>query len=107
DILESGFGLHDTVFNGDADPALEEEVMQRTPGFATFNAFSWPVLDGRPLAFVGHADEKATWKDPAAADTIRKMFLDQYKEVVKGRTSYAIVFREIDGPRYVAIPDFD
>jgi uncharacterized protein CbrC (UPF0167 family) len=107
DALKRDFSLHDSGFEDDVDEALDQEVMQRTPGFASFNAFTWPVLDGMPLAFFGHADEAMVWADPAAAEAVRKLYLDAYDEVLEGPTPYAIVFRQVDGPRYVAILDLD
>lgn len=107
-FLEGDFGLHDADFDEDVDEALDAEVMQRTPGFSTFNAFTWPVLDGKPLVYVGHGDEDETWENPAAAAAIRKLYKDEGDPIPdEGTTPYAIVFRELDGPRYVAIMDLD
>jgi uncharacterized protein len=106
-FLDGAFSLHDADFGDDADEALAEEVMQRTPGFATFNAFEWPVLDAKPLAFFGHAEEDLVWTTPEAAEAVRKLYRDEQDEELKGRTPYAVVFRQVDGPRHVAILDFD
>jgi uncharacterized protein CbrC (UPF0167 family) len=105
-FLKGEHGLHDAEFDGDADDDLANEVMQRTPGFSTFNAFEWPVIDGTPMAYVGHGDEDGTWETPAAADAIRKLYEDE-GDPVEGTTPYAIVFRELDGPRHIAIMDLD
>jgi uncharacterized protein CbrC (UPF0167 family) len=98
--------MHDADFAEHADDALGEEVMQRTPGFSTFNAFEWPVLDGQPMVYVGHGDEPGTWKNAAAAEAIRQLYEDE-GDPLEGTTPYAIVFRELDGTRHVAIMDLD
>jgi uncharacterized protein CbrC (UPF0167 family) len=106
--LEHDFSLHDADFADDVDEALDDEVMQRTPGFSTFNPFTWPVMDGKPMAFVGHGDEDATWDDPAAAEAVRRLYAGRGEPMKAGETTpYAIVFREVDGDRHVAIVDFD
>lgn len=104
--LDHDFQMHDAELGGDTTGDLADEVMQRTPGFSTFNAFAWPVLDGKPLAYVGHGDEDALWDDPAAVDAIRAMY-EESGETLEGRTPYALVFREVDGDRYLAIIDLD
>jgi uncharacterized protein CbrC (UPF0167 family) len=106
-FLEGSFGLHDADFHDDVDDDLAEEVMQRTPGFVTFNAFEWPVRDGKPLAFFGHAEEDIVWTTPEAAEAVRKLYRDEQDEELEGRTSYAVVFKEVGGPRYVAALDLD
>jgi uncharacterized protein CbrC (UPF0167 family) len=105
-FLDRRFGLHDSDLQDEVDEALEREVMQRTPGFSTFNAFTWPVLDGKPMVYVGHGDEDETWENPAAAAAIRKLYEDE-GDPVEETTPYALVFRELDGPRHVAILDLD
>jgi uncharacterized protein CbrC (UPF0167 family) len=105
--LEGDYQLHDADFDDDVDEALADEVMQRTPGFETFNAFTWPVLNGKPLVYVGHGDEEATWKNPDAAAAIRKLYEDEFEEELDGPTPYALVFKEVDGSRHVAIADLD
>jgi uncharacterized protein len=98
--------MHDADFDDEPKDALADEVMQRTPGFSTFNSFPWPVRKGKPMVFVGHGDEAATWNNPAAADAIRKLYKDE-GDPLDGRTPYAIVFKELDGKRHVAIVDLD
>ncbi len=105
--LDGDFQLHDADMEDEIEDAVSEEVMQKTPGFSTFNAFTWPVLDGKPLAYVGHGDEDATWDDPAAVAAVKKLYADVYGETLDGPTPYALVFREVDGPRHVAILDLD
>lgn len=102
------YQLHDSDFDGDVDEALAEEVMQRTPGFATYNAFQWPVLDGKPMVYIGHGDEDATWANNDAAEAIRKVWADRGHPLKPGqKTPYGLVFRELDGARYTAIIDLD
>ena len=98
--------MHDADFTEDIADVLAEEVMQRTPGFSTFNAFEWPASRGKPMAYIGHGDEAATWENPAAARAIRKLYADE-GDPLEGTTPYALVFREIDGTRHVAIMDHD
>jgi uncharacterized protein CbrC (UPF0167 family) len=102
----AGFGFHDTDLTG-ADPALADEVMEATPGFATFNPFSWPVLEGKPLAFLGYGDEPGMWSNLDARAAMVRAFREVLNDDLKGPTSYALVFREIDGPRYVVEIDLD
>jgi hypothetical protein len=56
--------------------------------------------------YVGHGDEAATWENPAAAKAIRKRYADE-GDPLAGATPYALVFREVDGTRHVAIMDLD
>jgi uncharacterized protein CbrC (UPF0167 family) len=105
-FLDGKHSMHDADFNGQVDDDLADEVMQQTPGFSTFNAFEWPVLNGKPMVYVGHGDEDEIWDDPAAAAAIRKLYKDEGLPV-DGTTPYAIVFRELDGTRHVAIRDLD
>jgi uncharacterized protein CbrC (UPF0167 family) len=106
EFLDGEHGMHDAEFGGEVDDELADEVMQRTPGFSTFNGFEWPVLGGKPMVFVGHGDEGDTWENPAAAAAIRKLYEDE-GDPVDGTTPYAIVFKELDGSRHVAIMDLD
>lgn len=92
----------DTRLEG-AAPALRAEVLQRTPGFPVFNPFDWPVLDGAPLAFIGYGDEPAVWNDAEARAAINAAF----EEEAVAPAPYALVFKELDGPRYVAVVDLD
>ncbi len=101
-FIEDGFSFHDTQLEG-ADPDLEAEVLEATPGFATFNPFDWPVLDGKPLAFIGYGDEPALWAIPGVRTAISEAFEDD----IDKPTPYALVFKELDGTRYAAAMDFD
>jgi uncharacterized protein CbrC (UPF0167 family) len=105
--IKSRVSLHDADLDGDVDADLETEVMQRTPGFATFNAFQWPVLRGKPLAYVGHGEEESTWQNRDAAAAIRKLYARERGEKLEGTTPYALVFKELKGGKHVAIVDLD
>jgi uncharacterized protein len=99
------FSLHDGEME-DADPTLAQEVLQRTPGIASFNPFTWPTLDRKPLAFVGHGDAPETVAIPEARAAIAAAFAEIDWEPAE-ESPYALVFREIDGPRYRAVIDLD
>ena len=99
------FQLNEDVEDG-ADPALEEEVLRRTPGVDGFNPFRWPVLDGKPLAFVGHGEDEALIALPEVQAAIAEAF-EALGWTFDGPSPYALVFREIDGPRYRAVVDLD
>jgi uncharacterized protein len=98
--------LHDAEITG-ASEALTAEVLQRTPGFATFNAFDWPVIDGEPLVFIGHGDVEAVWSDPAMRDAIIAAWKSAYDEDLDEPSPYALVFRTLDGQRLRVVFDFD
>lgn len=99
------FSLHDIEMNG-AEPSLEDEVLRRTPGVACYNPFEWPVLDAKPLAFAGYGEDK----NLLAIGAVRSAIAAAFGEIGKtfdGPTSYALIFKEIDGERYCAAIDFD
>ncbi len=97
--------LHDMEFEDDVDADLADEVDKRTPGFSTFNAFSWPVRHGEPLAFVGHGDDLALKGKPgvvaALEDLADEMDDDDIAE------GYALIFKELEADEYVAVLDLD
>jgi uncharacterized protein CbrC (UPF0167 family) len=102
---DESFQLHDGELDH-ADPALEDEVLRRTPGVACFNGFAWPVLDGRPLAFVGYGEDEALIALPEVQAAIGDAF-EPLGWTFDGPSPYALVFRELDGPRYRAVVDLD
>ena len=99
------FQLHD-VFLDDADPALEDEVLRRTPGVSCFNPFVWPVLDGKPLAFVGYGEDEALIAVPEVQAAIGEAF-EELGWTFDGPSPYALVFKALDGPSYRAVVDLD
>ena len=103
---EDGFSLHDIDFE-DIDPGLQEELLCRTPGVACFNPFSWPVIDGMPMAFLLYGDEKSElWELPTVKDAVRLAFGDWPWD---GKTpgSYVLLFKQTDGDQYRAVIDPD
>jgi uncharacterized protein len=99
------YGLHDIQING-AEPSLEAEVLQRTPEVTSFNPFEWPVIDGKPLAFAGYGQDKSLLAIPAVRSAIEAAF-EEIGQTCDGPTSYALIFKEIDGDRYRAVIDLD
>jgi uncharacterized protein len=99
------FSLQDIGISG-AEPSLEEEVLQRTPGVASYNAFDWPVLDAKPMAFVGYGEDEDLLDIIAVRSAIEAAFGELGRKF-DGPTSYALVFKEIDGEQYRAVVDFD
>ncbi|MEZ6023681.1 MAG: CbrC family protein [Hyphomonadaceae bacterium] len=98
--------LHDIALDG-AEPALETELLQRTPGVACFNPFVWPVLDGTPLAFLGYGDDPSFAKIEAAQAAAARAGEDVGLDDMDLPSAYALVFKELDGERYEASLDFD
>lgn len=47
-----GVTFHDLALPDDLDPAIANEIEQRTPGFATFNPFAWLVCCELPMAYL-------------------------------------------------------
>src|SRR5688572_19811195 len=95
---EKHFSLHDIEMNG-AEPSLKKEVLQRTPGVACYNPFELPVLDAKPLAFVGYGEDQDLLDIAAVRSAIEAAFAEIGRKF-DAPTSYALVFKEIDGERY-------
>jgi uncharacterized protein CbrC (UPF0167 family) len=102
---DEGFTLHDIEMSG-AEPSLEKELLQRTPGVACYNPFEWPVLDAKPLAFVGYGDDQNLLDIVAVRSAIEAAF-EEIGRRFNGPTPYALVFKEVDGQRYRAVVDLD
>jgi uncharacterized protein CbrC (UPF0167 family) len=98
------FALHDIQIVN-ADPALAQEVLQRTPGVACFNPFDWPVLDANPLAFMGYGEDEALIAVPAVRAAMESAFRKFGWEF--GPSPYALIFKELDGDRYKVVIDLD
>ncbi|WP_380872459.1 CbrC family protein [Sphingomonas sp. DBB INV C78] len=103
-LRDDFFTLHDIEIDG-ADPSLEQELLKRTPGVACFNPFSWPVLDGIPLAFMGYGNEK----DLIALPEVRAAMSEAFEGfgLKCAPSPYALIFKEVDGPRYRVVIDHD
>ena len=99
-----GYDLHDISIEG-AGPELAEEVLQRTPGVACFNPFDWPVVAGRPLAFIGYGEEKALRALPAVRAAMDDAFGTGASHY--GPSPYALIFKELDDERYRVVVDLD
>jgi uncharacterized protein CbrC (UPF0167 family) len=101
------FSFHDIQVHG-ADRMLESELLQRTPGVFCFNPYEWPVLEGRPLAFLGYGEDDVVLKDAEAQAAIKAAFQAIGWDFEVGTsTPYALVFKEVDGSRYRAVIDLD
>lgn len=99
-----GYTLHDMQFADAPDAAMAEEIEQRTPGFATWNAFEWPVREGKPLAFMGYGSDPSLRTAEALA-AIAEVFADFSLE--DADPSHALLFKTLDGDAYVAVLDLD
>lgn len=98
------FGFHDNEV--DADPAYWEEINHRTPGIPTWNPIKWPVIGGMPLAYVASGESK---RFPTGS-MVDKAVTDAWSEIgwdTPGDPGYVLLFKQIDGPEYRAIIDFD
>ena len=102
--IAPNYSLHDMEFSEAPAPALAEEIEQRTPGFATWNAFSWPVKDGVPLAFIGYGSDE-TGQSADAEQAIR--FAADEWEIDELDPQHALLFRTLDGETIIAVLDFD
>ena len=101
------FSLHDIELSG-ASSELETEVLQRTPGVACFYPFDWPVLDSKPMQFIGYGEDQRVLSNPDAQLAIEEAFVKADGEYeLQTPTSYALVFKEISGDRYRAVIDLD
>ena len=99
--------LHDIDLEK-VDPEVAEEILTRTPGVACFNPYQWPVIDGLPLAFIGYGDEPTFVSCIEAQKAIKAAFSFYGWNFEEGTaTPYALIFKQLDGPRYQAVIDLD
>lgn len=98
--------MHDADFDDDVGEALADEVERRTPGFSTYNGFSWPVRQGEPLVFVGYGDDAALKDRPGVSAAIEALAEDRDEDddIAGG---YVLIFKQLDGDEYVAVLDLD
>lgn len=103
-IVDGDYGLHD--FSFDVDPAEDFacEVEQRTPGFATYNPFVWPVLNGVPLAFLGFGADPALAANLGAIAAIAALSNEMGVEI---DPNSAMIFKTLESETYVATLDLD
>jgi uncharacterized protein len=98
------FGLHDSDVG--ASRAFWEEINHRTPGIPTWNPIQWPVIEGIPLAFVAVGETKQFPTGADVDDAVAKAWQKIEHENL-GPINYVLLFKQIDGPQYRAIIDFD
>jgi uncharacterized protein CbrC (UPF0167 family) len=106
-IEDKWFSFHDITLD-DVDPVLENELLRRTPGVSCFNPFVWPVLDGKPLAFLHYGDDSAVnvFSLPRVKSAIAEAFAE-FGFDASEPGPYALLFKEIDGDRYRVTIDLD
>jgi uncharacterized protein CbrC (UPF0167 family) len=98
------YSLHDMEFEAPVEPGVAREVEQCTPGFATWNAFSWPVRNGVPLAFIGYGSDAAL--QTVEAEQAIRYAADEW-EIDELDPQHALLFRTLDGETTIAVLDFD
>lgn len=103
-VPEGDYGLHDFSFDAEPSEALAAEVEQRTPGFATYNPFIWPVRDGAPLAFLGFGADANLAELIGVKLAIAALGQDMGGEI---DPDSALIFKSLEGDVYVATLDLD
>lgn len=103
-VLGGRYSFHDGEVE-DCDPALEVELLERTPGVACFNPFEWPAIDRVPLAFLGYGEEEALLAIPAVVDAMEAAFAEFGWDARP--SPYAMIFRTLDGETYRVVVDLD
>ena len=92
--------LQDVDFSDHVGAESRRDVMLRTPGVASFNPFTWPVVDGEPMAFLGVGDRDAFWAIPQCRDAMQAMWRDVLGEELPGPTPYLLIFKRLTTDRY-------
>ena len=90
---------NDIDYSDEPDSHLWQEVLSRTPGVCSFNPFIWPVIHGKPLAFVGCGDDQRFMNIPEARLAMREA-AEEMGWPADEPSGYFLMFKEIDGPRY-------
>ncbi|MBL8650746.1 MAG: CbrC family protein [Sphingopyxis sp.] len=103
-VLGGRYSFHDGEVE-DCDPALEAELMERSPGVACFNPFVWPAPGGVPLAFLGYGEEGALPAIPAVEAAMAAAFAELGWDA--GPSPHAMIFRTLDGETYRVVVDLD
>lgn len=103
-VPDGDYGLHDLEFGGETSDALATEVEQRTPGFATYNPFVWPVRNGVPLAFLGFGADEPLKGNRGIKAAIAQLSKEMESEFAP---DYAMIFKTLEGDEYVATLDLD
>ena len=103
-VPDGDYTLHDLSFDEEPEDELAAEIEQRTPGFATYNPFVWPVRDGAPLAFLGFGEDD----NLAGLSKVKAAIATLAKEMGGDiNPSDALIFKTLDGDDYVATLDLD
>lgn len=103
-VPNGDYSMHDCSFDEEPDEALGAEVEQRTPGFATFNPFVWPVRNATPLVFLGFGEDDNLKGNPGVKAAIAALIAEMGAEV---GPSYAVIFKTLEGDSYVATLDLE
>lgn len=104
----ASFEMHDVDFDVPIDDTIEREVMQRTPAIVSFNPFSWPVMDGLPLAYIGTGDTATLWQIADIQAAMKTTWAEDIGgEALDGPTPYLLIFKQLDQDIYRAVVDFD
>lgn len=103
-VPEDDYGLHDFTFDEEPSETLAAEVEQRTPGFATYNPFVWPVRNGMPLAFLGFGADDNLAGVLGVKAAIATLAVDMGGEIAPGD---ALIFKTLEGETYIATLDLD
>jgi uncharacterized protein len=103
-VPEGDYGLQDSTFDEEPTEALAIEVEQRTPGFATYNPFVWPVRNGMPLAFLGFGADANLASILGVQAAIAALSADMGAEIAP---DYAMIFKSLEGETYIATLDLD
>lgn len=101
-VGDANFTFHDTDLR-EIHPQWREELLRRTPGFATFNPFSWPAKDGVPLAFVGYGDDVELLRN----DRVRAAMNEAFEDELDGPSPYGLVFSDLEGAHFRVVVDLD
>jgi uncharacterized protein len=110
DRLAERFGsfvLFDADFSDEVDAEVEGEVMQRTPGFPTFNPFVWPVSDGMPMVYMGVGDDKQFWRDEACREAMKQFWRQEIGGDLDGPAYQLLVFKSLDNSKFGFALDLD
>lgn len=103
--IVSDYCLHDMEFEDEVDADLADEVDRRTPGFSTFNPFTWPVRHREPLAFVGYGDDAALKTESGVIAALEALAEEMGNDDLA--EGYALIFKQLDGDEFVAVLDLD
>lgn len=103
-VTDGDYELHDFSFDHEPPEDLSREVAQRTPGFATYNPFVWPVRNGVPLAFLGFGEDAPLAGNLGVQAAIAALSNEMGVDVAPGD---ALIFKTLEGDVYVATLDLD